>query len=166
MRDFASQGLWPFTDAIFNFFVYRDIGLARWFTISHQLLLVWKWGVTCFNDSPHLNLFLREARRLGSHKTGLTHQNLVRSPETSRAMLMSMYLNKRRNRSSRKFSHCHRLREIYNGLLIIKRVKSGGGPVKLDSMWQHRLTPRLTRPLHVQHTYYRIIFKQNPFKII
>ena len=24
-----------------------------------------------------------------------------------------------------------------------------GGPVKLDSMWQHRLT----RPLHVQHTY-------------
>ena len=38
----------------------------------------------------------------------------------------------------------------------------GGGPVKLDSMWQHRLT----RPLHVQHTYYRIIFKQNPFNII
>ena len=38
----------------------------------------------------------------------------------------------------------------------------GGGPVKLDSMWQHRLT----RPLHVQHTYYRIIYKQNPFKII
>ena len=37
-----------------------------------------------------------------------------------------------------------------------------GGPVKLDSMWQHRLT----RPLHVQHTYYRIIFKQNPFNII
>ena len=28
-----------------------------------------------------------------------------------------------------------------------------GGPAKLDSMWQHRLT----RPLHVQHTYYRII---------
>ena len=23
-----------------------------------------------------------------------------------------------------------------------------------------------TRPLHVQHTYYRIIFKQNPFNII
>ena len=23
-----------------------------------------------------------------------------------------------------------------------------------------------TRPLHVQHTYYRIIFKQNPFDII
>ena len=37
-----------------------------------------------------------------------------------------------------------------------------GGPVKLDSMWQHRLT----RPLHVQHTYYRIIFEQNPFNII
>ena len=37
-----------------------------------------------------------------------------------------------------------------------------GGPVKLDSMWQHRLA----RPLHVQHTYYRIIFKQNPFNII
>ena len=37
-----------------------------------------------------------------------------------------------------------------------------GGPVKLDSMWQHRLT----RPLHVQHTYYRMIFKQNPFNII
>ena len=38
----------------------------------------------------------------------------------------------------------------------------GGGAVKLDSMWQHRLT----RPLHVQHTYYRIIFKQNSFNII
>ena len=37
-----------------------------------------------------------------------------------------------------------------------------GGPVKLDSMWQHRLT----RPLHVQHTYYCIIYKQNPFNII
>ena len=37
-----------------------------------------------------------------------------------------------------------------------------GGPVKLDSMWQHRLT----RPLHVKHTYYRIIYKQNPFNII
>ena len=23
-----------------------------------------------------------------------------------------------------------------------------------------------TRPLHVQHTYYRLIFKQNPFNII
>ena len=42
-----------------------------------------------------------------------------------------------------------------------EHVKAGG-PVKLDSMWQHRLT----RPLHVQHTYYRIIFKQNPFNII
>ena len=40
--------------------------------------------------------------------------------------------------------------------------KFAGGPVKLDSMWQHRLT----RPLHVQHTFYRIIFKQNPFNII
>ena len=38
----------------------------------------------------------------------------------------------------------------------------GGGAVKLDSMWQHRLT----RPLHVQHTYYHIIYKQNPFNII
>ena len=37
-----------------------------------------------------------------------------------------------------------------------------GGPVKLDSMWQHRLT----RPLHVQHTYYCKIYKQNPFNII
>ena len=37
-----------------------------------------------------------------------------------------------------------------------------GGPVKLDSMWQHRLT----RPLHVQHTYYCIIYKQNLFNII
>ena len=38
------------------------------------------------------------------------------------------------------------------------------GSVKLDSMWQHRLT----RPLHVQHTYmyYCIIYKQNPFNII
>ena len=39
---------------------------------------------------------------------------------------------------------------------------STGGPVKLDPMWQHRLT----RPLHVQHTYYRIIYEQNPFNII
>ena len=47
--------------------------------------------------------------------------------------------------------------------LLCKLHKSGGGgAVKLDSMWQHRLT----RPLHVQHTYYRIIFKQNPFNII
>ena len=40
--------------------------------------------------------------------------------------------------------------------------KETGRPVKLDSMWQHRLT----RPLHVQHTYYRIIYKQNPFNVI
>ena len=38
----------------------------------------------------------------------------------------------------------------------------GAGAVKLDSMWQHRLT----RPLHVQHTFYCIIYKQNPFNII
>ena len=37
-----------------------------------------------------------------------------------------------------------------------------GGPVRLDSMWQHRLT----RPFHVQHTYYSVIYKQNPFNII
>ena len=46
------------------------------------------------------------------------------------------------------------------GGMIVKLTS--GGSVKLDSMWQHRLT----RPLHVQHTYYRIIFKQNPFNII
>ena len=40
--------------------------------------------------------------------------------------------------------------------------RGGGGAVQLDSMWQHRLT----RPLHVQHTYYRIIYKQNPFNIM
>ena len=40
--------------------------------------------------------------------------------------------------------------------------KNSGGPAKLDSMWQHRLK----RPLHLQHMYYRIIFKQNPFNII
>ena len=45
---------------------------------------------------------------------------------------------------------------------LITKTPRSGGPVKLDSMWQHRLT----RPLHVQHTYYRIIFKQNPFNII
>ena len=43
-----------------------------------------------------------------------------------------------------------------------KNSNDAGGPVKLDSMWQHRLT----RPLHVQHTYYRIIYKENPFNII
>ena len=41
-----------------------------------------------------------------------------------------------------------------------------GGPVKLDSMWQHRLT-RLVRDRYMYSiTYYRIIFKQNPFNII
>ena len=45
---------------------------------------------------------------------------------------------------------------------ILWPARFAGGPVKLDSMWQHRLT----RPLHVQHTYYRIIYKQNPFNII
>ena len=45
---------------------------------------------------------------------------------------------------------------------VLCNKKSGRGAVKLDSMWQHRLT----RPLHVQHTYYRIIFNQNPFNII
>ena len=44
---------------------------------------------------------------------------------------------------------------------MIKQYVAGGAG-KADSMWQHRLT----RPLHVQHTYYRIIFKQNPFNII
>ena len=43
-----------------------------------------------------------------------------------------------------------------------KMSAPSGGPVKLDSIWQHRLT----RPLHVQHMYYRIIYKQNPFNII
>ena len=46
--------------------------------------------------------------------------------------------------------------------LMLSRPALQGGPVKLDSMWQHRLT----RLLHVQHTYYRIIFKHNPFNII
>ena len=53
-------------------------------------------------------------------------------------------------------------KNIIEGALMTKRPYRGGGAVKLDSMWQHRLT----RPLHVQHTYYRIIFKQNPFNII
>ena len=52
----------------------------------------------------------------------------------------------------------------------ISNISNRGGPVKLDSMWQHRLT-RLVRDRYmyspdVQHTYYRIIFKQNPFNII
>ena len=50
---------------------------------------------------------------------------------------------------------------LYRWLKASPQVQTGG-PVKLDSMWQHRLT----RPLHVQHTYYCIIYKQNPFNII
>ena len=34
-------------------------------------------------------------------------------------------------------------------------VHESRGPVKLDSMWQHRRL--ITRPLYVQHAYYRII---------
>ena len=52
--------------------------------------------------------------------------------------------------------------ELAVGGVLFLGVSTGGGAVKLDSMWQHRLT----RPLHVQHTNYRIIFKQNPFNII
>ena len=48
------------------------------------------------------------------------------------------------------------------GAVLCIHIMSRGGPVKLDSMWQHRLT----RPLHVPHTYYCIIYKQNPFNII
>ena len=39
----------------------------------------------------------------------------------------------------------------------IRAFKKHTSFVWLDSMWQHRLT----RPLHVQHTYYCIIYKQN-----
>ena len=49
---------------------------------------------------------------------------------------------------------------------IIFSVVNQGVPVKLDSMWQHRLT-RLVRDRYMYSIYYyRIIFKQNPFNII
>ena len=54
--------------------------------------------------------------------------------------------------SRRAMKRCKKKNQIFRG----------GGPVKLDSMWQHRLTWLL----HAQHTYYCIIFKQNPFNII
>ena len=46
------------------------------------------------------------------------------------------------------------------------KIRTGGGAGKARF---NVATPTLkarTRPFHVQHTYYRIIFKQNPFNII
>ena len=36
----------------------------------------------------------------------------------------------------------------------------------MASMWQHLTFATVTCARHVQHTYYRIIYKQNPFNII
>ena len=53
---------------------------------------------------------------------------------------------------------------------IFPHSKNQRRSVKPDSMWQHRLTRPLHRAVtftrHVQHTYYRIIYKQNSFTII
>ena len=48
---------------------------------------------------------------------------------------------------------------------FIKRDSSGGAGKARFNVATPTYEAR-TRPLHVQHTYYRIIFKQNPFNII
>ena len=46
-----------------------------------------------------------------------------------------------------------------------KKVEAGGAGKARFNVATPTYEAR-TRPLHVQHTYYRIIFKQNPFNII
>ena len=45
-------------------------------------------------------------------------------------------------------------------------ISRGGGAGKARFNVATPTYEARTRPLHVQHTYYRIIFKQNPFTII
>ena len=51
------------------------------------------------------------------------------------------------------------------GSHMCKRFLAGGGGKARFNVATLTYEAR-TRPLHVQHTYYRIIFKQNPFNII
>ena len=51
------------------------------------------------------------------------------------------------------------------GARIGKRVNQGGAGKARFNVATPTYEAR-TRPLHVQHTYYRIIYKQNPFNII
>ena len=56
------------------------------------------------------------------------------------------------------------IRKFYGALFDVHGFPGGAGKARFNVA-----TPTYearTRPLHVQHTYYRIIFKQNPFNII
>ena len=53
----------------------------------------------------------------------------------------------------------------YNGgAIFFKKIAGGAGKARFNVATP--TSEARTRPLHVQHTYYRIIFKQNPFNII
>ena len=59
---------------------------------------------------------------------------------------------------------CFEVSALYTVYRDSKYCDRGGGKARFNVA-----TPTYearTRPLHVQHTYYRIIFKQNPFNII
>ena len=49
---------------------------------------------------------------------------------------------------------------------VVVTCKTAGGAGKARFNVATPTYEARTRPLHVQHTYYRIIFKQNPFNII
>ena len=56
--------------------------------------------------------------------------------------------------------------DVDDGAVIFYFVLQGGGAGKARFNVATPTYEARTRPLHVQHTYYRIIFKQNPFNII
>ena len=65
---------------------------------------------------------------------------------------------------ARRFQRVRSEKNIIEGALMTKRPSGGAGKARFNVA-----TPTYearTRPLHVQHTHYRIIFKQNPFNII
>ena len=54
---------------------------------------------------------------------------------------------------------------VKNSFAVSKTVQTGGAGKARFNVATPTYEAR-TRPLHVQHTYYCIIFKQNPFNII
>ena len=54
----------------------------------------------------------------------------------------------------------------YIGTLVKCSLLTSGGAGKATFNVATPTYEARTRPLHVQHTYYRIIYKQNPFNII
>ena len=60
---------------------------------------------------------------------------------------------------------CHSVKNR-GGAISNDRMVQGGGAGKARFNVATPTYEARTRPLHVQHTYYRIIFKQNPFNII